>query len=97
MTEVRRIEALQRPPDATVCMPGSKSITNRALICGALADGMAPLPQFFQRLKLIGYDGIVSLHSEYKGASSFRRLTTAELLDQSAADLRYLKQMVAKI
>jgi sugar phosphate isomerase/epimerase len=62
-----------------------------------LADGMAPLPQFFERLKLIGYDGIVSLHSEYKGAGSFRRLTTPELLDQSAADLRYLKQVIAKL
>jgi sugar phosphate isomerase/epimerase len=62
-----------------------------------LADGIAPLPQFFQRLKQIGYDGIVSLHSEYKGASSFRRLTTPELLDQSATDLRYLKQLIAKI
>ncbi|MEJ7592512.1 MAG: TIM barrel protein [Planctomycetaceae bacterium] len=62
-----------------------------------LADGIAPLPQFFQRLKQIGYDGIVSLHSEYKGAHSFRRLTTPELLEQSAADLRYLKQVIAKL
>ena len=62
-----------------------------------LADGIAPLPQFFQRLKQIGYDGIVSLHSEYKGSSSFRRLSTPELLDQSATDLRYLKQVIAKI
>ncbi len=61
-------------------------------------DGdIAPLPQFFQRLKQIGYDGIVSLHSEYKGAHSFRRLTTPELLEQSAADLRYLKQVIAKL
>lgn len=61
-----------------------------------LADGIAPLPQFFQRLKQIGYDGVVSLHSEYKGLSSFRRLATPELLEQSAADLRYLKQVIAK-
>jgi len=62
-----------------------------------LADGVAPLPQFFQRLKQIGYDGVVSLHSEYKGRGSYRRLTTPELLDQSAADLRYLKQVIAKL
>lgn len=62
-----------------------------------LADGIAPLPQFFQRLRQIGYDGIVSLHSEYKGAGSFRALTTPELLEQSAADLRYLKQVIARI
>ena len=43
------------------------------------------------------YDGIVSLHSEYKGESSFRRLTTPQLLTQSAADLMYLKKIVASI
>jgi len=62
-----------------------------------LADGMAPLPQFFRRLKEIGYNGIVSLHSEYKGGSTWRKLTTPELLDQSAADLRHLKQVIAKL
>ncbi|MEK6263132.1 MAG: hypothetical protein AABP62_31525, partial [Planctomycetota bacterium] len=62
-----------------------------------LADGMAPLPQFFQRLKQIGYNGVVSLGSEYKGSNSFRPLTTPELLEQSAADLRYLKQVIAKL
>lgn len=58
-----------------------------------LADGQAPLPEFFARLKEIKYDGIVSLHSEYKGETSFRRLTTPELLAQSAADLTYLKSL----
>lgn len=62
-----------------------------------LADGMAPLPEFFQRLKQIGYDGTVSLHSEYKGRSSFRQLTTPQLLEQSAADLRFLKSVLARI
>ena len=33
------IEPLIRPVDATVVVPGSESITNRALILGALADG----------------------------------------------------------
>jgi sugar phosphate isomerase/epimerase len=62
-----------------------------------LADGIAPLPQFFQRLKQIGYDGVVSLGSEYKGQGSFRSLKTPELLEQSAADLRYLKQVIARL
>ena len=30
---------LERPPDATVRVPGSKSVTNRALLVAALADG----------------------------------------------------------
>lgn len=33
------IEVLKRPPDAVVRPPGSKSITNRALLLAALADG----------------------------------------------------------
>jgi 3-phosphoshikimate 1-carboxyvinyltransferase len=31
------VRPLSRPPDATVALPGSKSITNRALVCAALA------------------------------------------------------------
>ena len=33
------IEPLEHAPDRTVEVPGSKSITNRALVCAALADG----------------------------------------------------------
>ncbi len=61
-----------------------------------LADGMAPLPEFVNYLKTLDYQGIVSLHSEYKGESSFRRLKTSELLQQSAVDLAYLKTLWAK-
>ena len=60
-----------------------------------LADGQAPLPEFMALLRRLEYDGIVSLHSEYKGKSSYRRLTTPQLLAQSAADLMYLKRLVA--
>lgn len=33
----RLIEVLDRPPDAEITVPGSKSLTNRALVCAALA------------------------------------------------------------
>jgi 3-phosphoshikimate 1-carboxyvinyltransferase len=33
------IRPLDQPPDATVLLPGSKSITNRALVAAAMADG----------------------------------------------------------
>jgi sugar phosphate isomerase/epimerase len=59
-----------------------------------LADGQAPLPEFVCYLKRLGYNGIISLHSEYKGETSFRRLCTPELLDQSATDLRYLRSLI---
>src|SRR6266566_751463 len=32
------VKPLERPPVATVRVPGSKSITNRALVLGALSD-----------------------------------------------------------
>jgi sugar phosphate isomerase/epimerase len=60
-----------------------------------LADGQAPLPEFLDHLRQLKYDGIVSFHSEYKGESSFRRLNTRELLIQSAADLAYVKKLLA--
>ncbi len=37
------ITPLAAPPDATVRVPGSKSHTNRALVCAALADGHSRL------------------------------------------------------
>lgn len=37
------IEPLAAPLDATVRVPGSKSITNRALVCAALAEGTSEL------------------------------------------------------
>jgi 3-phosphoshikimate 1-carboxyvinyltransferase len=32
------VEPLERPPDAVVAVPGSKSLTNRALVCAALSS-----------------------------------------------------------
>ena len=43
MTDPLPIEPLERPPVATVAVPGSKSITNRALICAALAEGKSTI------------------------------------------------------
>jgi 3-phosphoshikimate 1-carboxyvinyltransferase len=39
----RSIAPLVRPPDATITVPGSKSHTNRALVCAALAGGRSSL------------------------------------------------------
>ncbi len=37
------VHPLEAPPDATVRVPGSKSVTNRALLVAALADGRSTL------------------------------------------------------
>ncbi len=59
-----------------------------------IADGFAPLPEFVAILKSIGFSGIYSLHSEYKGGNSFRDLNTQECLDQTAADLKYFRTLL---
>jgi 3-phosphoshikimate 1-carboxyvinyltransferase len=41
--EPRAVQPLTAPPDATVRVPGSKSITNRALLCAALGRGTSAL------------------------------------------------------
>lgn len=43
MADVLRLTTASRPLDATVEVPGSKSIANRALVCAALADGESRL------------------------------------------------------
>ena len=58
-----------------------------------LDSGMAPLKQFMGYIRQMNYRGPISLHSEYKGRTSFRRLTSPELLQQSKADLIYLKSI----
>lgn len=41
--EARPVRPLDRPPVASVAVPGSKSIANRALVCAALAPGRSEL------------------------------------------------------
>jgi 3-phosphoshikimate 1-carboxyvinyltransferase len=43
IVDVRAVEPLRGPVDATVTVPGSKSLTNRALVCAALAAGTSVL------------------------------------------------------
>src|SRR5690349_13129775 len=43
MTETRTVRPVGRELDAEVRPPGSKSITNRALLCAALAPGVSTL------------------------------------------------------
>jgi 3-phosphoshikimate 1-carboxyvinyltransferase len=43
MNDPRPIEPLRGPFDVEVALPGSKSLTNRALLCAALAEGTSEL------------------------------------------------------
>ena len=43
LPDILEIQPLTKPPNCTITVPGSKSITNRALILAALADGKCTL------------------------------------------------------
>lgn len=60
----------------------------------ACADGIAPLPNFVDSLKKLGYAGNYSLHSEYKGRHSFKNMTTDECIEQTAKDLKFFKNLI---
>jgi sugar phosphate isomerase/epimerase len=60
-----------------------------------LREGLVAWPEVFDFLARLKYDGPISLHSEYKGAHSWRDLTTSELIDQTATDLAFVKSLMA--
>jgi sugar phosphate isomerase/epimerase len=58
-----------------------------------LRDGLVPWAEVFAGLNALKYDGPVSLHSEYKGSHSWRDLTTPQLIEQTAADLAFVRSI----
>jgi len=59
-----------------------------------LREGIVRWPEVFACLKQLGWDGVVSLHSEYQGRDSFKDLTVEELLAQTREDLEYLRPVI---
>jgi sugar phosphate isomerase/epimerase len=59
-----------------------------------LRDGLVAWADVFDGLARAGFDGPVSLHSEYQGAHSWRDLSTAELIRQTGEDLAFVKGLV---
>lgn len=57
-----------------------------------LQDGNVHWSEVLEHLRAIGYDGPLSLHSEYQGAHSFRDLSTPEIFAQTARDAEVLRQ-----
>lgn len=70
---VYMVQPLTRPPDCTVRVPGSKSITNRALLLAALADGVSTL------------DGVLSSDDTRYMATALRQLGVDVCADEAAA------------
>jgi sugar phosphate isomerase/epimerase len=65
---------------------------------GKWVDHMVPLQRgsvdwvkVWGILNQIGFDGVVSLHSEYQGSHSWRNLTVDEVVDQTREDFAWLR------
>jgi sugar phosphate isomerase/epimerase len=61
-----------------------------------LRQGMVPWPAVFECLRQLGFDGWVSVHSEYQGRHAWRDLTVPELLEQTREDVIYLREVMVK-
>jgi sugar phosphate isomerase/epimerase len=59
-----------------------------------LREGTVRWREFFTCLKQLGWDGVVTFHSEYQGKGSFRDLTVEELVEQTREDLAYLRPII---
>lgn len=73
LPEILRIEPLEVPPDVTLRVPGSKSITNRALTCASLARGRS-------RLVGVGFGDDTEAMLD-----SLRRLGSTVVVDRTSA------------
>ena len=102
-THALKVMAERAPGPACILAPrhdtGRKSKDTRvtAMHIAGLPLYPAPdagLPEFVALLKKLGYQGICSLHSEYKGKHSFKDLSTEECLRQTAEDLAYFTKLI---
>lgn len=61
-----------------------------------LRQGMVPWPKVFACLRQAGFDGWLSVHSEYQGQHSWKDLSLSELVEQTRDDLKYLREVMAE-
>ena len=59
-----------------------------------LERGAVPWPDLFGILKTSGFDGWISVHSEYQGSHSWRDLDVPGVVEQTRQDLRYLQRVL---
>ena len=64
-----------------------------------LAEGSVQWRRVFELLRQSGWDAnnraLVSVHSEYQGAGSWRSQDVPELIEQTREDFAYLKEQAA--
>lgn len=59
-----------------------------------VADGVCPVPEYLAALHKLGYQGVISMHSEYKGKHSFKQLDTDGCIAQTKQDIQFVRQFV---
>jgi sugar phosphate isomerase/epimerase len=59
-----------------------------------LREGTVRWREVLACLKQLGWDGIVTMHSEYQGKGSFKDLTVEELIVQTREDLQYFRPLL---
>lgn len=59
-----------------------------------VADGVAPVQDYITSLHKLGYRGVISMHSEYKGGHSFKKLDTDGCIEQTEKDIQFVRQFV---
>jgi sugar phosphate isomerase/epimerase len=59
-----------------------------------LKEGIVRWREVFDCLKKIGWDGVVTFHSEYQGSHSWRDLSMEELIRQTREDVQYLRPII---
>lgn len=71
--------------------PTAENAKNFELKLVPLAEGMVSWPEVFKLLHEIGFDGGISVHSEYQAY-----LNTEQIVQQTREDLTYLKPILAE-
>jgi 3-phosphoshikimate 1-carboxyvinyltransferase len=105
--ETINILPLPHPPDACVRVPGSKSLTNRALLLAALADGKTGIENalfsddsqyFFRALQMLGFEVAVEPEKtsmEVRGLGGLIPVQKAELFVGNAGTaMRFMTAML---
>lgn len=98
------IDPATRPVDGTVTLPGSKSITNRALVCAALAEGTSTLSgvlhaddtvAMVEALRVLGVEVVGTGHGELAVTGTDSRRAGHVDARQSGTTARFLLPLLA--
>lgn len=73
---------------------GSDLVTKLSSKRVPIGNGVVPWPEIFSSLKQADADPLVSVHSEYLGAKSWKPMTVPELIQQTKADVKYLRAVI---